>query len=71
MKRKILTFILLFIMITTTVYANEMLDIQSHWGKSNIEYLIGRGSINGYPDGTFRPDGTITRAEFVKIALGS
>lgn len=43
-------------------------DIQSHWGKANIEYLIAKGGVNGYPDGTFQPDGTITNAEFLKIA---
>jgi len=69
--KKIAITTLLLSVITTTTYASEFMDITNHWGKSNIDYLIGRGSINGYPDGTFRPDGTITRAEFVKIALGS
>jgi hypothetical protein len=43
-------------------------DIQNHWGKANIDYLIEKGGVNGYPDGTFQPDGTITNAEFLKIA---
>jgi hypothetical protein len=72
-KRAAVTVITISVLMTSTAFASELniTDIQSHWGKSNIEYLISRGSINGYPDGTFRPDGTITRAEFVKIALGS
>ncbi len=36
-----------------------------------ISYLAGKGVINGYEDGTFRPDDTITRAEFIKILLES
>ena len=29
--------------------------------------MTAAGIINGYPDGTFRPDNTITRAEIAKI----
>jgi len=42
-----------------------------HWGKSYIEKLINIGGISGYPDGTFRPNNNITRAEFVTIAVRS
>ncbi len=70
-KRTAVTVIAVSILMTSTAFASEFVDVPGHWGELNIEYLIGRGSINGYPDGTFRPDGTITRAEFVKIALGS
>lgn len=69
--KKIVITTLLLSIVTTPIYALELTDIRLHWGESNIEYLIGRGSINGYPDGSFRPDYRITRAEFVKIALGS
>jgi len=34
-----------------------------------IEYLKEKGVLNGYPDGTFRPDNTINRAEFLKVVL--
>ena len=33
-----------------------------------IQYLKDRLIINGYPDGLFRPDGIVTRAEILKIA---
>lgn len=42
-----------------------------HWGKAYIEKLINIGGISGYPDGTFRPNNNITRAEFVTIAVRS
>lgn len=33
-----------------------------------IQYLRDRTILNGYPDGLFRPDGIVTRAEIIKIA---
>lgn len=38
-------------------------DIGSHWAKAEIERACILGWINGYEDGTFRPDNQITRAE--------
>ena len=46
-------------------------DIQEHWAKETIERLIDKDAINGYKDATFKPDNTITRAEFLKLALTS
>ena len=42
-------------------------DIAGHWAKSNILAAAKMGFIDGYPDGTFRPDNNITRAETVRI----
>lgn len=36
-----------------------------------IEYLKDVGVINGYPDQTFRPEKSVNRAEFLKLALES
>lgn len=44
-------------------------DIQAHWGRVGIEKLIEKGAVSGYPDGTFRPDAAITRAEFLAILV--
>ncbi len=38
-------------------------DISGHWAQKYIELAAGNGWINGYTDGTFRPDKKITRAE--------
>lgn len=38
-------------------------DIGSHWAREEIERACALGWINGYEDGTFRPDQYITRAE--------
>lgn len=49
----------------------KLRDINSHWAKEYIEKLITLGSIEGYPDGSFKPENTITNAEFTKILLAS
>lgn len=38
------------------------------WYADAVNYLVGIGVINGYPDGTFKPNQAITRAELVTIA---
>ncbi|MEN6461558.1 MAG: S-layer homology domain-containing protein [Syntrophomonas sp.] len=44
-------------------------DISGHWAGNNINKLVKSGVISGYPDGTFKPDKTISRAEFVTIIV--
>lgn len=39
-------------------------DIQGHWAEDCIHQLAGNNIIQGYPDGQFKPDKTLTRAEF-------
>lgn len=73
--KKLISFIIV-ITILITIFCNSFAfsDTGSHWAKSYIEQLTGMGAIKGYTDGTFRPDKTITRAEFTAIllrALGS
>lgn len=43
--------------------APSFTDIAGHWAKGAILSAAGH-FVNGYPDGTFRPDAAITRAEF-------
>ena len=40
------------------------------WYAEAVNTLASLGMVEGYADGTFRPDNTITRAEFVTIAVG-
>lgn len=42
-------------------------DVQNHWASRFIEELATRRILNGYPNGTFRPDNSVTRAEFAAI----
>lgn len=42
----------------------------SDWYYPHMKMLVEKGGINGYDDGNFKPDNTITNAEFVKIIVG-
>jgi hypothetical protein len=42
-------------------------DIQGHWAQSQIQTLVSKGVLSGYPDGTFKPDNAVTRAEFATM----
>lgn len=44
-------------------------DAQSNWAKTDIQTLSDQGIITGYPDGSFRPQGLITRAEFSAVMV--
>jgi hypothetical protein len=41
----------------------------SHWAAPQIKLLSEQGVIVGYPDGTFKPDANVTRAEFAAMAI--
>ena len=41
----------------------------THWALTYINTLADKNIINGYNDGTFRPSGDITRAEFAKVVV--
>ena len=42
-------------------------DTKNHWAQKSIDFLTELGAINGFPNNTFKPDGSVTRAEFAKI----
>jgi len=42
-------------------------DVAGHWAAAQIGEAVKKGIINGYKDGTFRPDGIVTRAEFAAM----
>ncbi|MFA5829358.1 MAG: S-layer homology domain-containing protein [Candidatus Gracilibacteria bacterium] len=47
----------------------SFLDIATHWAKDYIVQLSQMGVIQGRTPGSYEPDGLLTRAEMVKIAL--
>lgn len=44
-------------------------DVAGHWAEDAIARLTSRGIVSGYDDGTFRPNGNLTRAAFVKMLV--
>ncbi|WP_270506135.1 IdeS/Mac family cysteine endopeptidase [Paraclostridium sordellii] len=70
MHKKLISWVLLGSILMTPIYAYanpNLKDISGHWAKKEINQFISSGYVNGYEDGTFRPDNSITRAEFVKL----
>lgn len=49
------------------VQATTLSDVQGHWAQSFIEALAGQGIILGFPDGSFRPEQPVTRAQFAAL----
>ena len=55
-------------LIATDVKGERLTDIKGTKYEEAVIALNGLGILSGYPDGTFRPENTITRAEFASIA---
>ncbi len=64
--KKVCFAVVCFFMINLTVLAFTDVDFSTEEGKA-ILVMQEHGYINGFGDGSFRPDGTLTRAEFVTI----
>lgn len=70
MRIKITAILLILIMAFQTVSFATLSDVDttSDVGKA-ITQLVNLGVLSGYPDGSFQPDGLLTRAQFAKIAV--
>lgn len=44
-------------------------DTANHWAKAQIEEAARKGYVDGFPDGTFKPDIPVTRAQFIKMIV--
>lgn len=66
----------LILSLGSIVYAQEPVlistpmenDYEGHWAQATIEKWLNAGKISGDPDGNYRPDDYVTRAEFVRMA---
>lgn len=57
----------LFLLVIAPAVHAMPYDIQGHWAVGAIKGLTESKILNGYPDGSFKPDQSITRAEFSKV----
>ncbi|WP_256761046.1 S-layer homology domain-containing protein [Cohnella sp. WQ 127256] len=44
-------------------------DIAKHWAEASIKQAVYGGIVKGYTDGTFKPNATVTRAEFAVMLM--
>ena len=65
----LVAFLILLCSGAATAAGSQFTDIANHWAKNCIVTFASRGLIEGYPDGTFRPDKSISRAEFTCMLL--
>ena len=65
---KMLLGIAVFCMTTISAFAYPDVE-SSYWAFPQINELTEKGVIIGYPDGTFKPDENVTRAEFAAMAI--
>lgn len=46
-------------------------DTEGHWASKEVNTAVSAGIANGYSDGSFKPNNSITRAEFAKLILNT
>lgn len=63
----------LFVTLTVSARAAEPAysDLAGHWSQAEVEAAAQAGWVNGYPDGTFRPEAQVSHSEFVKLLLAA
>ncbi|WP_027364365.1 S-layer homology domain-containing protein [Desulfotruncus alcoholivorax] len=44
-------------------------DVKDHWAGESIQKMVAIGAFNGYEDGTFKPDKTLTQAEAIALVM--
>lgn len=61
------TLLALLLVGATPKFGPAFSDIDGHWAEDVIEEMANQGVINGYEDGTFRPDASVSREETVAM----
>ncbi len=73
MRKKIITILLASAMIVATASASfgaTYTDLpKSNWAHSAVSDMSDKGIVEGYSDGSFKPNNTVTYAEFIKMAV--
>ncbi|WP_248928511.1 CAP-associated domain-containing protein [Paenibacillus hamazuiensis] len=49
--------------------ASAFSDMSSHWASPAVEWAVQKGIVNGYDDGTFKPDNRVSEPEFLAMLL--
>lgn len=68
--KKLVFLVLSMVMLMQVVVYASFTDVQSgHWAETYINELTEKGVINGMGDGTYAPDGTLTKGQFLKLIM--
>lgn len=70
-KKIIISSILTLGLLTIAAQAADFADTRGHWAEDIINRLADADVVHGISDTSFNPDGTVTRAEFFKMAMGA
>lgn len=62
----LMVFVMVMAMMPISGFAQSS-DLAGHWSESVVSEWMTKGLISGYPDGSFKPNGPMTRAEFMAI----
>lgn len=57
--------------ITAAAETADFSDMEGHWAADYVAYAAAEGILNGYPDGTFKPDNNVTYYEITKMLVAS
>ena len=70
--KKFISLALVLALMTASTVSFAFTDVdKSHWADEYITKLTSDGIINGYEDGSFRPEGLVTKAELAKLIAKS
>src|SRR5450756_2305524 len=72
MINRLVAILLVFVFSTVSISASSssFTDISSDfWAYPAIQSLVQSGVIKGYPDGSFGPDKSVSRAEFAEMVV--
>ncbi len=69
MRKIIISVVVFTLLLSQSFIFASFPDTKAHWASKDIESLVGTGVINGYKDGQFKPDNTITAGEFIKLLV--
>lgn len=67
----VISAVMVFTLLAPAYAAPRFPDIAGHWCEKEVGQASDLGFIDGYPDGTMRPDNTVTRAEFLKMVVAA
>jgi hypothetical protein len=65
--KKLILAVLLVAFMTTTAFG--FTDVQNHWSKDTVIWGTEKEIAKGFPDGTFKPDSTVTESQFLALLL--